>query len=153
MALALNVLDLLANHAGFFLRIPDPGDGWFLAIFAIGEESFSEPRPIMRDQPRRDAKDMPGRAVIALQPDDFRTRKIGLEAQDVIDLGAAPAIDRLIVVANATEILTSLREQPQPQILNRVGVLIFIDEHIAKPFLISLQDFWIFAEKSHGFEQ
>src|ERR1700731_2403425 len=87
MALALNLLDLFANHAGFFLRIPDPGDGWFLASLAIGEEGFSEPPLVMRDQARRDAEDMPGRAIITLQADDFRARKIGLEAQDVIDLG------------------------------------------------------------------
>src|ERR1700730_17115438 len=50
MALALNLLDLFANYAGFFLRIPDPGDGWFLAGFAIGEEGFSKPALAMRDQ-------------------------------------------------------------------------------------------------------
>ena len=123
-----------------------PGDGWLLANFAIGEEGFAEPPLVMRDQARRDAEDMPGRAIIAFEPDDFRARKIGLEAQDVIDLGAAPAIDRLIVVADATEILAPLREQPQPQILGRVGVLIFIDEHIAEAFLIMLQDLGIFAK-------
>ena len=90
----------------------------------------------MRDQARRDGEDMPGRAVIALEPNDFRARKIAFETQNVIDLGAAPAIDRLIVVADATDILAPLREQPQPQILGRVGILIFIDEHIAKPVLI-----------------
>ena len=136
--LALNLLDLFADHAGFFFRIPDSGDGWFLASFAIGEEGFPEPPLVVRDQARRDGEDMPGRAVIAFEPDDFRARKIGFEAQDVIDLGAAPAIDRLIVVADATEILAPLREQPQPQILGRVGILIFIDEHIAKPVLIKL---------------
>src|ERR1700730_2393020 len=153
MALALELLDLFANHAGFFLRIPDAGHGWFLANFAIGEKGFSEPSLVMRDQTRRDAEDMPGRAIITFQPDDFRARKIGLEAQDVIDLGAAPAIDRLIVVADATEILAPLREQSQPQILGRVGVLIFIDEHIAEAVLIKPQDLGIFAKETHGFQQ
>src|SRR3984893_12769221 len=153
MALALNLLDLFANHAGFFLRIPDPGDGWFLANFAIGEESLAEPPLVVRDQARRDAEDMPGRAIITFQPDDFRTRKIGPEAQDVIDLGAAPAIDRLIVVADATEISAPLREQSQPQILGCVGILIFIDEHVAETFLIYLQDVGIFAKETHGFQQ
>src|SRR6202047_4478210 len=60
MAVALNLLDLFANHAGFFLRIPDPGDGWFLANFAIGEEGFSEPPLVMRDQARRDRENVSG---------------------------------------------------------------------------------------------
>jgi hypothetical protein len=44
------------------------------------------------------------RAVVALQPDDLGAGKIALEAQDVVDLGAAPAIDRLVVVADAADI-------------------------------------------------
>ena len=107
----------------------------------------------MRDQARRDGENMPGRAIIALEPDDFRARKIRLEAQDVVDLGAAPAIDRLIVVADATDVLAPLRQQPQPQILDRVGVLIFVDEHIFEPVLILFQDLGIFAKETQAFEQ
>src|SRR5450759_3212511 len=136
MALALQLLDLFGNNAGFFLRIPNAGDGWLLANFAIGEERFAEPSLVMRDEARRDREDMPGRAVIALEPNDFRARKIALEAQNIIDLGAAPAIDRLVVVADTTDILPPLAEQPQPQILRRVGILILIDEHIAEAVLI-----------------
>ncbi len=46
-----------------------------------------------------------GAAVIALQADDLRAGKVVLEAQDVVDLGAAPAIDRLVVVADAADVL------------------------------------------------
>jgi hypothetical protein len=61
---------------------------------------------------------MRGRAVILLEPGDRRTREIGLEAQDVADLGAAPAIDRLIIVADAAQIQL-LGQEPQPQIARR----------------------------------
>ena len=54
-----------------------------------------------------------GGAVIALQPDHRRAGKIVLEAQDVVDLGAAPAIDRLVVVADAAEV-ARLSQQAQP---------------------------------------
>ncbi len=47
---------------------------------------------------------MRGGAIVALQPDDRRARKILVEAQDVVDLGAAPAIDRLVVVADAADV-------------------------------------------------
>ncbi len=47
---------------------------------------------------------MGGRAVVALEPDDGGAREILLEAQDVVDLGAAPAIDRLVVVADAADV-------------------------------------------------
>jgi hypothetical protein len=59
----------------------------------------------MGDQMRGGGEDMAGRAVVALQPDDLGAGKIMLEAQDVVDLGAAPAIDRLVVVADAADVL------------------------------------------------
>ena len=43
-------------------------------------------------------------AVIAFEPDDLRAGEVVIEAQDVIDLGAAPAIDRLVVVADAADV-------------------------------------------------
>ena len=48
-----------------------------------------------------------GRAVITLQPDHRRAGEVVLEAQDVVDLGAAPAVDRLVVVADAADVLRS----------------------------------------------
>ena len=60
-----------------------------------------------------------------------------LEAQDVGDLGTTPRIDRLVVVADAADVLARLREQPQPEILRRIGVLIFVDQHVAETLLIA----------------
>src|SRR5450631_3669266 len=85
MALALQLFDLFADHPGFFFRVPDAGDGWLFAQFAIGKECLAEPPLIMRDETRRDGEDMPSRAVIALEPDNFGARKIALEAQNIID--------------------------------------------------------------------
>ena len=55
-------------------------------------------------RPRGGGEDMAGGAVVALQPDDLGAGKVLLEAQDVVDLGAAPAIDRLVVVADAADV-------------------------------------------------
>ena len=58
----------------------------------------------MGDEVRGGAEDVGGRAVVALQPDHLGAGEILLEAQDVVDLGAAPAIDRLVVVADAADV-------------------------------------------------
>ena len=52
---------------------------------------------------------MAGGAVIAFEADDFCAGKIVIEAQDVVDLRAAPAIDRLVVVADAADVLEGRR--------------------------------------------
>ena len=83
-------------------QTPDDGDA--LALLVVGEQRLAEAALIVGDEVRGGGEDMAGRAVIALQPDDVGAGKILLEAQDVVDLGAAPAIDRLVVVADAADI-------------------------------------------------
>ena len=96
---------------------------------------------------------MAGRAIVALQPDHGGVGKVALEAEDVFDLGAAPAVDRLVVVADAAEIAPLLGEQAQPQILDDVGVLIFVDQDVAETVLVALQHFRLLAEQAQRFQQ
>ena len=106
MAAALRLLDLLADGAGFLFGIPGGVDVHLgvLGIVPVGEQRLAEAALIVGDEMRGGAEDMGGRAVVALQPDDGGARKILVEAQDVVDLGAAPAIDRLVVVADAADV-------------------------------------------------
>ena len=92
----------------------------------------------MVDQRRRGGQDMRRRAVIAFQPHHLGAGEILLEAEDVFDLGTAPRIDRLIVVADAADVLVRLGQQPQPQVLGDVGVLVFIDQQITELVLVFL---------------
>src|SRR6202012_114653 len=84
--------------------IPGACHGDLLAVDILGAQRLAEPALIVRDQMRGGSEDMPGGAVIALQPDDLGAGEIVVEAQDVVDLGAAPAIDRLVVVADAADV-------------------------------------------------
>ena len=105
----------------------------------VGAQRLAEPALVLGDEARGGAENMRRRAVIALEPDDLGAGKILLEAQDVVDLGAAPAIDRLVVVADAADVVVALGEQPQPEILRDVGVLIFVDQHVFEAALIVLE--------------
>jgi hypothetical protein len=55
-------------------------------------------------------------------------------------LGPAPAIDRLVVVAHAADVLTALGQQAQPQVLGDVGVLVLVDHHVFEAGLEVGQD-------------
>ena len=94
----------------------------------------------MRDQPRSGGQDMRGRAIICFQPDDPRALEILLEAEDVFHFRAAPGIDRLVVIPHAADVLVTLRQQPQPVILDQVGVLIFVNQDIPKRTMVLSQD-------------
>src|SRR3546814_2486429 len=86
----------------------------------------------MRDQAGSGGEDMRRRTVVALEPDDAGAREILLEAQDVADLGATPAVDRLVVVADAAEVAVALRQEAQPEVLRDVGVLVLVDQDVAE---------------------
>jgi hypothetical protein len=75
-----------------------------LGIGLLGEQGLAETALIVGDQVAGGTQDMFGRAVVALEPDDFRAGKILLEAEDVFHFRAAPAIDRLVVIADAADV-------------------------------------------------
>src|SRR5262249_17776433 len=70
----------------------------------LGAQRLAETSFVVGDEMRGGRQDVAGGAVVALQADHPRARKVVLEAQDVVDLGAAPAVDRLVVVADAADI-------------------------------------------------
>ena len=127
-----------------------PDDRRLVAFLGLGEQRLAEAILVMGDEAGGDGENMGAGAIVAFEADDLRAGKIMLEAQDIVDIGAAPAVDRLVVVADAAEIAARLREKAQPEILNDIGVLIFVDENIAKPLLIVLQDFLHARETAAG---
>ena len=132
----LDRLQLLADPARLLGPVPDADHLDLVALVLLGPQRLAEPAGILRDQAGGGGEDVGGRAVILLEADDLRAREILLEAQDVGDLGAAPGIDRLVVVADAADVLALLREQAEPEILGLVGVLIFVDEDVFEALLI-----------------
>jgi hypothetical protein len=124
---------------------------------AVGEQRLAEPALVVGDQVAGGTEDMGGGAVVALQLDHLGAGKILLEAQDVVDLRAAPAIDRLVVVADAADVLRhalrALGEQAQPHVLSRVGVLVLVDEDVAELVVIVLQDIRMVAEHADRVQQ
>src|SRR4029077_16770247 len=67
-------------------------------------ERRAEPALVVGDQVRGGGEDVRGAAIVALEADHGRAREVVLEAQDVVDLGAAPAVDRLVVIADAADV-------------------------------------------------
>ena len=134
MFLALQILDHVADDPRLFLAVPDPANGHFLARLALGPQGLAEATVVARDQTRGGGQDVAGRAVIAFEADDAGAGKIALELEDVADLGAAPAVDRLVVVTDAADVAPLLGEQAKPQVLGDIGVLVLVDEEILETF-------------------
>ena len=83
----------------------------------------------------------------------MRAGKVGLEAQDVAHLGTAPTINRLIIIADTTDVLVALGQQAQPEVLRDVGVLIFVHKDIFEPALVLLKHVRMGLKNRHHVQQ
>ena len=83
----------------------------------------------------------------------MRAREIRLKPQDVAYFGPAPAIDRLVVVTDAADVLVPLRQEPQPEVLRNVGILIFVYQNVFEPALILRQHIRMRLKDRHHMQQ
>ena len=84
----------------------------------------------------REVENLGRRAVVLLEPHDFAARKVLLEVEDVPDVGAAPAVDRLVVVADDADVAVLAAEQLDELVLRAVRVLVLVDEDVLKAVAI-----------------
>ena len=70
----------------------------------------------------------------------FASIEILLELQDIPVIGAAPAVDRLVFVADGEEGAVDRRELAEELVLGGVGVLKFVDENLLKAFPVPFAD-------------
>ena len=93
------------------------------------------------------------RSVVLLELDDGRVRPVALEVEDVADVRAAPAVDRLVVVADDRQVPVLRREGLDPQVLRAVRVLVFVDMEIAPAILVTGECLRRFLEQPNRIEE
>ena len=133
-------LNLLGHQPALGLAVPDAAHQDLGPALGLGPKGLAQPAPVGSNQAGGRAQDVGRGAVVALQPDDLGAREVLFETQDVIHLGAPPAIDRLVVVAHAADIAPGLAQEAQPEILGDVGVLVLVDQDVAEAAVVLLQD-------------
>ena len=118
-----------------------------LAVIGLGPERLRLALNVVGDELVRDLQDRLGRAVVLLHDEDGGVGVVVLEVQEVLDGGAAPGVDALVGVADDTDVAVPGRQHVHQEILGAVRVLVLVDEDVAEPLLVVLQDFWMFAEE------
>ncbi len=98
-------------------------------------------------------EDQLGRAVVPFELDHGRVRPVALEVEDVAQVGAAPRVDRLVVVADDRQVAVLRGEGLDPQVLGAVRVLVFVDVEIPPAVLILREDLGSFIEQPDRFEE
>ena len=130
-AFSLELSDLGGHELRLFLRLGKHADAnrrprfphWFQDL-RVG--------PLARLLDRRvgDIQDRGPRSIVLLELGDDGARKVLLEIENVVDAGAAPAVDRLIVVSDDAYVSPLVGKQANQVELRSVGILELVDEDV-----------------------
>ncbi len=91
--------------------------------------------------------------VVLVQHDHSCVREHFLELEDVADVRAAEAVDRLVGVADYAHVLVLLAEQHHEFVLRLVRVLVLVDHDVRKAGLPFLQSLLVDLHEVHGDHQ
>ncbi len=143
--------DMFANRfddvARFVLLVVRRVERDRLARVARGPELFAETLRVVGDDRVRRLEDGAGRAIVLFEADRLRARKIAQEMLHVLHARAAPAVDRLIVVADDEDLAGLAREHANPRVLQRVRVLEFVDQQVAPAFAVMCEQLIVGEEQ------
>ena len=108
------------------------------AVFA--PQLFLEQFGVAGDHVVGRAQDVAGGPVVLLQRDHLQAGPVFGQSAQVGDGRAAPAVDRLVVIAHRREATGALRvrvtdQQLEQLVLHRVGVLVLVHQHMPEPCL------------------
>ena len=87
-----------------------------------------ETRGVLLDEGAGRLDDAVARAEVLLQGDLLDGRVALVEREDVLDVAAAPLVDRLVVVADHADPRAQLVKRPDDRLLHRVHVLVLVDD-------------------------
>ena len=103
-----------------------------LALAAVGPQLLAQARGVVRDHRVGGVEDVGAGAIVLFQADGLRAGEILQELLHVLDLGAAPAVDGLVVVADHEHVAAVAGEHAHERVLDAVGVLEFVDQDFAE---------------------
>ena len=150
-------VDPLADLVDDELRLPDlvlvDRELHRLAAAEVGAQRLLVPLRVVADHPVRGVENRLGGAVVGLQPHHRRLGVVFLEVQDLGDVGAAPGIDRLVVVPHHAHVAVLFADPPHDLVLRPVGVLVLVDEQVLVLLLQPAAHPGVVAQEAHGEEE
>ena len=131
-----HALDLTEDEARLGVLVGQLTDHDRRAFADVGPQLLVELATVVADHTVRRGQDRLRGAVVALQLDDLDggpiDREVVLEVQDVADVGAAEAVDRLCVVADHAQVSVLACDQLEQAVLSVIGVLVLVDEDMSE---------------------
>ena len=153
IALQLQGADGVHDEVGlFFLGVDLAHDDGHAAL-ALGEQLFVHAVGVAADDGFGRVEDDLRGAVVLLQQDELRGGVVLAEAVDVAEVGAPPAVDRLVGIAHGKEVVLRRRQPGEQGVLGRVCVLELVHQDVLVLLLVALEHVGALVEEQHGVHQ
>ena len=120
------------DGVGLFLLVAEPQQPHRLALGILRPERLRFPLDVVGDEAVRGLEDALRAAVVLLQAHDAGVGIVALELEDVVHVGAAPAVDGLVRIAGDAQV-PGAGQVLGDQVLRVVGVLVLVHEHVQEP--------------------
>ena len=146
-AAVVQLLNLAADPAPLVALVRGLEHLDLLAVAAVREQALLLAARVVAHHGVRGVQDVAGRAVVLLKLHHLGVRVVLAEAQDVLDVRAAPAIDGLVVVAHDHEVAVLLRKQVRDRVLHGVRVLVLVHADLAEALLVAVEHLRLLAQE------
>jgi hypothetical protein len=107
-----------------------------LAVLAFGPQALAEAIGVVGDHRVGGLQDVGGGTVVLFEADRARAGEVAQEVLHVLDPRPAPAVDRLVVVADHEDSAALAREQAHERVLDRVGVLELVHQQMPEALAV-----------------
>jgi hypothetical protein len=128
-------------------------DGEHVAFIRLGPEPLSFALLVIRDDRAGGFEDIFRRAVILLEAYRLRAREIPFEIENVPDIGAPPAVYRLVFIPDNAHIVMCLRQKTHQLILAAIRILVFVNHDVTQAPVPGFSRSLIMPEQPDTFEQ
>ena len=148
LALVAELEDALGDEDGLL----GPGDGWDEggggSIGTAGVEGLLELALVGGNGGVGDVEDLGGAAVVGLDSEHAGAGVALGEVEDVGEVGPAPRVDALGVVADDGEVAMEAGHEVHEGCLEVVGILVFVHEHGLEPLLVERADVGVLGHEA-----
>ncbi len=133
---AHDISDILCDKGRLFHSCIELAESDLMPLSVITPELFALSFCVVTDYGIGSTQHILGRAIVLLQLHHKSIRINLLIVQDVIDIGAAEFVDRLVIISHHTQVPVTGSQKTDQLELCRVGILILIYHDVAETFLI-----------------
>ena len=146
-------LNLLDDEERLVLLVVGLVDDYGATAGVFGPEVLLLTLLIKGDYAVRGVEDGLGRAIVLVEDDYPGVREVVLEVEDVADVRAAPGVDRLVGVADDTDIAVTRGPLLGEDVLGDVRVLELVDMDVQIAVGVLFEAILALVEQLHGLEQ